>query len=233
VTNEGSVYVFDLTTDTFDYELPHGGALHNTTLAGFDHQGRLLGLRLAAGGAMEVLTIDLGTGAVSTVGQFGGLHGWYPEAVLSPDRTALYLVGSNSDDVTNEGSVYVFDLTTDTLDYELPHGGALHNTTLAGLDHQGRLLGLRLSAGGVMDVLTIDLGTGVVSTVGQFGGLYGWYPEASLSPDRKALYLVGSNSDDVTNEGSVYVFDLTTDTFDYELPHGGALHNATLAGFGE
>ncbi|MCH9682811.1 MAG: hypothetical protein K0V04_15350, partial [Deltaproteobacteria bacterium] len=67
-----------------------------------EEEGRLLGLRLSAGGVMEVLTIDLGTGAVSTVGQFGGLYGWYPEAALSPDRTALYLVGSNSDDVTNE-----------------------------------------------------------------------------------------------------------------------------------
>ncbi len=229
-SNVGTLYAFDLGTDTFGYEVAHGGALDRATLVGFDHLDRLTALRLPALGKMEVLTIDPVTGVTNVIGQMGSLDRWHINIALSPDRTTLYTLGYPADDA-EDGSLYAFDLATGTFDHEVTHGGVLNRAHLVGVDHLGRLLAVLLPALGTMDVLTVDPVTGTSNVIGQMGSLDRWHTNIALSPDRTVLYTLGYPTDDAP-DGSLYAFNLATDTFGFEVAHGGVLNQASLIGFG-
>nr|MCH9687564.1 hypothetical protein [Deltaproteobacteria bacterium] len=153
-------------------------------------EDRLIALGFSAGGTMEVLSASPVTAATSVLGQMGNLGPWQNQAALSPDDTALYALGFPTD-VGINGSLYVFDLSTDTFDYDVAHGGGLDDATLAGFDHQDRLIAMRFSAGGAMEVLSVDPVTAAIGVLGQMGSLGPWQNQAALSPDGTAVYALG------------------------------------------
>ena len=146
----------------------------------------------------QMVSIDMTSGAVTTLGAVGDLAFWSGETAYDPATDTAYVLGNPMSATPTGGplTLYSLDATTGSLLGEQPiteGGSSVQDVMGVVANAAGALLGFRWN-GSAEEMLALDPKTGDATALGTVGDLAFWNGIATIDLTANIVYVLGNAS---------------------------------------
>lgn len=172
----------------------------------------------------QMVSIDPGSGAVTTLGAVGDLMFWSDQTAYDPSSNTVYVLGMPGGAGPQPGplTLYAMDATSGSLTSSLPvtraDSGVMDVTGLLA-NATGGLVGFDWN-GTAEEVLSLDPTTGDVAAIGTVGDLATWDDIATINLTTDTIYVLGNTS---AMSPKLYALDGASGSLLYSAPLSTAM----------